>query len=111
MTETIFDHPAHRNAEELAVKACRLMREAKNLYIEAGNEELSVARDISGLSFADSKLRSIFVISALSCLLKAQEWDEAIKIADEFLASPNLLTPGGLLEIEELRQKSIKRII
>lgn len=115
---TAFDHPSHREAEELSYRALRLMRaeqwdEARELYAQAGFGELVVARTLDPRHAANEavaayqrKLRSIFAISAAACLVKAQRWNEAARVAHEFLALPELLLPDSALELDDLLEQA-----
>lgn len=111
---TAFDHPSHREAEEMSAQARRLMRagkleEARELYSRAARGELVVARTLDSRRETDDlsvtyarKMRSILAISAAACFVKAQQWGEAAKAAREFLALPDLLLADGAQELEGL---------
>lgn len=103
-----FDDPAHRESEELAFEASRLLRngrtdEATRKYIAAGRLELSVARAID-----HTKLRSIFAIGTVACFVHGRDWDEAARTAHEFLAHPERLTPDGVRELEDLLDQALR---
>lgn len=115
---TAFDHPSHREAEELSAQARRLilaekLDEARELYARAALGELVVARTLDSRQETDDlavtytrKMRSILAISGVACFVKAQRWDEAAKAAREFLASPDLLLPDGTRNLEELLRQA-----
>ncbi len=104
---TFFDHPFHREAEELITLAQRARRQGDieksiGYYAEAGSKELAVARTVDPRQVLDEqtvayfcKMRTIFAISAVSCFLQARRHIEAIQAAQEFLALPELLVDGG----------------
>jgi len=115
---TAFDHPSHREAEELSAQARRLILaektdEARELYARAALEELVVARTLDSRKETDDlavsyarKMRSILAISGVACFVKAQRWDKAAEAAREFLALPDLLLPDGTRNLEELLRQA-----
>ncbi len=103
-----FDHPDHRDSETLAYEAEVLLRagqidEASAKYEAAGQRELLVAR-----SMDHPKLRAIFAISAAACFVHGRKWEDAARVAHEFLAHPERLVPDGARELEDLLDQALR---
>jgi hypothetical protein len=94
-----FEDARHRQSEELVFMADRHARagrldEARSTYGLAAAPELELALEI-GDDGSQPQLRSLFSVSAVTCLVRAGLWDEAIRAAHGFLARPELLaTPN-----------------
>lgn len=97
-----FEDARHRKSEELVFAADRHARagrldEARRAYALAAAPELELAREI-GLDGTQPQLRSLFSTSAVTCLVRAGLWDQAIRAAHELLARPELLATSHELE-------------
>lgn len=97
-----FEDARHRESEDLVFAADRHARagridEARHSYALAASPELELAREI-GTDGSQPQLRSLFATSAVTCLVRAASWDQAIRAAHEFLARPELLATPSELE-------------
>jgi hypothetical protein len=97
-----FEDARHRESEALVFTADRHLRagrhdEARRSYALAAAPELELAREI-GLDGSQPQLRSLFSTSAVTCLIRAGLWEQAMRAAHEFLARPELLATSSELE-------------
>lgn len=97
-----FNDPRHRESEDLVFRAERFERagriaDARRLYGQAAGPELELARAQHAPA-----LRSVFALSAVTCLVRAAEWSSAKRAAYEFLARPDALTVEVCAALEDL---------
>jgi hypothetical protein len=84
---TAFDHPSHREAEEMSAQARRLMRagkleEARELYSRAARGEFVVARTLDSRRETDESLRPAWAHTVQSFLL-GDDWSGEVISAIE----------------------------
>jgi hypothetical protein len=102
----VFNDRRHRQSEELVFRAERLERsghreDARGFYRQAAAPELELARSLS-----EPTLRSVFALSAVTCLLRGGEWRAATLHAYEFLGAPTALTDEAFAALEDLADEA-----
>lgn len=105
---TAFDDPRHRKSEELVFLADRHARagnldRARASYADAAEPELAIAREVTHV-----EVRSVFAVSGVTCFVRAQRWDDAIRSAHEFLGQPDKLTKESGRELEALLDDALR---
>jgi|LNFM01.1.fsa_nt_gb hypothetical protein len=106
-SHSVFDDPRSRRAEERAFEAERCERRgefarARELYLEAAENSLSVALDVQGLP----RVRSVLAVSAVCLFRRAGRYDRAIEAAERLLAEDLSLTEEAAHELRDIVRSS-----
>ena len=72
---------------------------AHELYLDAADSFASVALNVP-LDYPNT--RSDLAIAAVACFGRAQEFDRAVELAQQFLAQPDALSMGGRSELARM---------
>jgi hypothetical protein len=108
----IFDDPRWRESEELTVRAesaaaDRDLARAMDLYQRAARlaEEFALSIDATM-----PRTRSIAAVSAVVLAARSGDFNHAVRLAEQFLASPGSLREDGLAELGALRASYLRTI-
>lgn len=108
--KAFLEDPRGRKSEELAFEAERAWKagdrtRAINLFAQAAQLEYDVAKEVP----ADkSRVRSVLAISAVALWNDAEKYDEASRVACEFLSRPEALTEQGRRELQVLLERAVE---
>jgi hypothetical protein len=99
-----------QQSEALAFEAERARRagdqaRALALFAQAADLEAQVAREIPG---EQPGVRSVLAISAVALWLEARRCDDAVRVACEFLARPEMLTEQARTDLQALLERAFR---